>query len=288
MVVLNDFEFKIVSARDKTPCKEHKKGSKTYVEVEPDAEYFLSSQKLRNTSTKLLAQFKVDGKSLGYISSFCSTTSNKGHEGILSWSKGVKRIKALKFVKASFSSEDKGIGSSMTGMGKIEMVVFSAIYMGRKRRKDANLSFGEASTIKRQDNAAVTMKKNLRSGEGSCVETTTYDTNALINKYTRGNHLYTITLHYCATPGLIAVGVLPKPPFWELKRMQHPATITAEDKQKIDKLVISTKRNRNGNEILELADSSDDDSDSDNDKKNTFRPYRVPASNKRAKIKSRS
>jgi len=193
----------------------------------------------------------------------------------------------LKFVKASFTSEDKDIGSSTTGMGKIAMEVYSGIYIGRTRREDFNTAFGAASTIKRQDNTAVTMKKNLRSGEGSSAETTTYGIDALHDSYIQGDLLYTITLHYCATPGLIAVGVLPKPPFWEWKRMQHPTTITAEAKEKIDKLVVSTKRNRKGNEILELADSDDDgDIDNYNDIENTVRPNRVLSSHKKARIKS--
>jgi hypothetical protein len=41
MVIVNDFKVQIVSAEDKVPFKEHKKGLKTYVEVEPDAEYIL-------------------------------------------------------------------------------------------------------------------------------------------------------------------------------------------------------------------------------------------------------
>jgi len=171
----------------------------------------------------------------------------------------------LKFVKASFTSGDTGIGSTMAGMGKIKLKVHHAIPTGRSTLADMKSSSFTASTINSVDKASVTMKKNLRSGEGHSVETNQCDSNALYQKYRTGAHLYTITLHYCATPGLIAVGVLSKPPLWDYHRMLKPAKTTAEQKEKLEKAVVSMKRNRKGSEILELNESDDDDSDNDTD-----------------------
>ena len=253
MVIVNDFEFQIISAEDKTPFKEHKKGGNTFVEVEPDAEYYLSVRKVRKSSTKLVCSCKVDGKSLGHRMNFRASKKGVLHSGIYSRSKGVKQKEALKFVKASFTSGDMAVGSTMAGMGSVELDVYTAIYAGKKTRQDYESSF-KASTIKMVDDAVVTMKKNLRSGKGSNIDATPYDMNELYKFYTKGDHLYTIKLHYCATPGLMAVGVLPKPPAWEWLRMNKPAETTAEEKEKLNKLVVSVKHNRKGNEILELAD----------------------------------
>ena len=263
MVVINDFEFQIVTAEEKVPFKEHQNGLNTYVEVEPDAEYFLSVRKVRSSSTDCLVMLEIDGKFLGYAQPFPRHAISKMSLGIYSRSKGVDIHKALKFVKASFTSADMGIGSTMAGMGKIELKVHHAIPMGRSRLEDVKSSSFAASTINSVDKARVTMKKNLRSGEGHSIEAEQYDSNALYQEWRTGAHLYTITLYYCATPGLIAVGVLSKPPLWDYHRMLKPAT--AEQKVESDKNVVSAKRTREGNEILEFNETDDDDSDSDTD-----------------------
>jgi hypothetical protein len=266
MVIVNDFEFQIVTAEDKTPFKEHKKGPNTFVEVEPDAEYFLSVRQVRDFDDKRVCTIDVDGKGLGFVQVYNQIRSKRKVFGIFSWSKGVETMEALKFVKATFTSGDKGIGPAMSGMGKIELKVSNAVFTGNTRRNDFKASFAP-STIQMVEDAAVTMKKNLRSGQGHCAEITNYDRHALTPHYNAGTHLYTITLHYCATPGLIAVGVLPKPPLWDYQRMLKPSNMTPKEKKNLDKAV-SVKRDRNGSEILELNDSDDSDSDEDDDAKN--------------------
>jgi len=280
MVVENDFEFQLVSAEDddKTPFKEHRKGLNTYVEVEPDAEYFLSIRKVRASSSHLYCEYHVDGKNLGYYEPCASDqieTSPKVR-GIYSRANGVETQKALKFVTASFTSGDPGIGSTRAGMGQIKMEVYRAIHNGHISVQDHASSF-TTSSIKSVSAAPVTMKKNLRSGEGNRVKTTACSSSGVCHSFLKGAHLYTITLHYCATPGLIAVGVLPKPPLWDYHRMLKPATTTTKEKEKLEKF--SVKRNASGKEILELEDSdsdTDDDDDDDDDKKNDLVDHSLP------------
>ena len=240
MVVIEDFEFSLVSAEDKQPFQEHQKGGKTYVEVEPDAEYYLGVRKVRQSSARLKCEYIIDGKNLGYNRTIGRAPNNMFHTGLVSWSKGVEQNKALKFVKASFTSGDEGIGSTMAGMGTIELKVSTAIYDGQYARSNFTTSF-TTPTIKMEDQSGVTMKKNVRSDAGSCVETSVYGSNETYHRYRAGEHLYSITLYYCATPGLIAVGVLPKPPAWEWQRMTKPSKLSAEEKQKLDNTVISEK-----------------------------------------------
>jgi hypothetical protein len=46
MVVESGFRVELVDANSKIPYKEHTKYGKTYAEVEPDADYFVSLQKI--------------------------------------------------------------------------------------------------------------------------------------------------------------------------------------------------------------------------------------------------
>ncbi|MGK3753201.1 MAG: hypothetical protein ACI8RD_005508 [Bacillariaceae sp.] len=277
MVVLKDFEFQLVSADDdaNTPFKEHEKNLKTYVEVEPDAEYFLSIRKVRASSSLLYCRFYVDDKALDYHQTFKPNDIHSRKPklcGLYSMSNGIRTYTALQFMKASFTTSisdgNIGNGSTLAGMGDIKMVVSQGIPKGKKKRKDRSTSSFTASSINFEAAAAVTMKKNLRSGTGSSAVSKARD--KVHMSYGRGKHLYTITLHYCATPGLIAVGILPKPPLWVHARMLHPATTTVKEKKQIEKGVVSMKNKVDGKEILEINDDSDiegDDFNVDDDTK---------------------
>ena len=267
MVVFEDFEFQLVSAEDdaNTPFKEHEKNLKTYVEVEPDAEYFLSFRKLRASSSALYCTFDVDGKSLGYGKTFQPNYIHRAPAlyGLKSMSNGISTYTALQFVKASFTTGSGdgsiGIGSSLAGMSAIKMEVYQGVRKldkkskGSNKKCDHNSSF-TASSITMKDGkttAAIMMKKNVRSGAGkksvvkkskgadSKARNVADDKPRMI--IGRGAYLYTITLHYCATPGLIAVGILPKPPLWVHARILHPATTTAKEKKLIAEGVVSSK-----------------------------------------------
>ncbi|MGK3749121.1 MAG: hypothetical protein ACI8RD_001413 [Bacillariaceae sp.] len=275
MVVVNDFKFQLVSAEDdnKTPFKEWKSKTKTYVEVEPDAEYFLSIEMAQPSSTSLYCEYYVDGKDLGYhdVVPANHIINPPRIRGIFSRSNSTETMKALKFVKALFhssnSKDDIGFGSTMgAGMGEIKMKVYQAIengYTSTGTQTNFTSSF-TTSSIDIEDGAFVTMKKNIRSGEGNkSVVTKTSNMNGVKMTYLKGPQLYTIPLNYCATLGLISVGVLPKPPHWDYQRMLKPSKLTAKEKERVEKGVINANRNKNGKEVLELNDSSDDDSDNE-------------------------
>ena len=264
MVVFNDFEFQIVSARDKIPFKEHKKGYKTYVEIEPDAEFFLSVRKVSTNKAVHVCTCMVDGKYLGYHSIYDDPKPQANFLGIFSRWEGVEQNKALKFVKTSFASHDNAIGSSMSGMGVVELDVYNGVFFGTEKilYNDLKALPIAPSTIKIDGQAVVTKKKNLRSGEGQHMEMQAYDQNAEMERFSIGHKLYSITLYYCATPGLIAVGVLPKPLEWEYDRKLFPSKMTAVEEGKFNTALRSVKHTRNGSEILELNDSDDDDNNS--------------------------
>ena len=263
MVVTNHFEVQLVSAEDEnnTPFKEHRKGNTTYVEVEPGVEYFISITKVRTSTTCLLSYVDVDGKDLGYVTPWPSTgySTSPSLKGICSLSNGIRTQKALQFVKASFVSGDSQIGSTMAGMGEVTIDVYEGTPSGYHMPSDwhSDAPF-EASSIRSNENAGVTMKKNIRSKEGRCERK---QEASLCLNFVEGAFLYSIRLFYCATPGLIAVGILPKPPLWDLQRILEPAQTTPAEKEQLEKLVRSVKRTRNGNEVIELWDDESDGAD---------------------------
>mmetsp|Transcript_20225 Transcript_20225/g.42013 ORF Transcript_20225/g.42013 Transcript_20225/m.42013 type:complete len:516 (-) Transcript_20225:321-1868(-) len=109
MVIANDFEFTLVSATDKIPFPEHRTRSKSknkntrcYVEAEPDAEYFLSTRKVRDSQTNLLCRYVVDGKDLGIVEEYnAEGESDASYSGLTPTSAGgVSVHRALRFVQA--------------------------------------------------------------------------------------------------------------------------------------------------------------------------------------------
>ena len=148
---------------------------------------------------------------------------------------------------------------------------------GTKFSKDFTITSFTTSSIhiENDTNIPITTKNNLLSGEGNSLETSNRKA-AHSSIYVKEEHLYTITLNYCAAPGLIAVGVLPKPPPPRAKGIRAKNYVTN---------IVSVKRNRNGSEILELedndSDSDSDDSDSVGDDENKSSKNKIPAVNRR-------
>ena len=67
MVIAGDFKVQLVKADTKKPFKEQTKNGQTYVEVEPEVEYYISIQMLGIArSGDLIARCLVDGKRTGW------------------------------------------------------------------------------------------------------------------------------------------------------------------------------------------------------------------------------
>lgn len=243
MVIVNHFQVQLVSAEDDTtPFKEHTKGEETYVEVEPDAEYFIAMSQVRPSSDHLYCEVWVDGKNKIMSLAFRNNRVSPSPRlcGILSRSNGISTSKALKFVPASFQSVGIQAASTMIGTGQISLKVYRGVYLGiENQARSSSSSLEKPSIVYDASSPATTKKMRLRSGEGSQIRQKRRST----GKYVRGEYLYAIVLHYCATPGLIAAGILSKPPLWESQRILHPKSNATE--KSID-CAISVKRNRKG------------------------------------------
>jgi len=131
MVIVNDFEFQLVSADDKTPLKEHNKCSNINIEVERDAEYYISVQRVKQGTKHLLfCVYRIDGEWLD-----CDVFRNNGTsaklKGVLTISDGVLMCKALRFAKAPVITKDKDkyprSKIPAADMGKIELEVYDVV-----------------------------------------------------------------------------------------------------------------------------------------------------------------
>jgi len=275
MVQIGDFEVQLVDADNdtKAPFKEHPKDGKVFVEAEPDAEYFISVRKVNETNEQFCLHFTVDGTALGYSQSFGrGASAEPTYRGLWSRTRGVSTHKALKFVKSIGGGGANAAAHGAPAMGQVKVDVFLAVYAGQSHvHSDYSSSFATAAV---SGSGSLAQKKNLRSGEGTASFTTAVESGPQ-NRFTAGEHRYTITLNYCAAVGLIAVGVLSKPPLWTHHRMLHPA------KKGDVKDEVKVGRTDNGSELLDLAgkegDDSDDEDVADGERENALQPPKKKA-----------
>lgn len=233
MVQQGDFVVQLVDAETKQPFKEHTtEDGKVYVEVEPDAEYFISVQKVGTSHPGAsYLKFVIDEKEMKYF------LARSGHKveaspslcGLLRIENGTSFHNALKFEKPNVQ---EGKGGSNLLMGKVEVKIHDGVFQGYQV-KDEGYSFSTsiATADVGKQHASVATKKSLRTGEGSATtKATSYTGRKSI--YIPGDHLYTISLNYCSALGLMEVGVIPKPGLWEHHRMKQPATDIPESSKK--------------------------------------------------------
>ena len=219
--------MQLVYADTKLPLKEHEKDGKIYVEVEPDAEYFVAIRRIQcEGPEKVLSKISIDGKSLGYQGTHFGVDREIRYHGIFSRIDGHSAQTALKFAKPQMTSGDEGYRG---GMGNAEISIYEAVFAGVKQISNFSSSFtswegGAAS-------ATACKKKFLLSTAGSTVlaksepksRSSSGSVPAMTNTYSSGRKIDTITLNYCSAVGLMEVGVLPKPEYWAFARMKRPA-----------------------------------------------------------------
>jgi hypothetical protein len=203
MVLKEGCEVQLIEATSKMPFKEHRKGDEVYVEVEPDVEYFIRISKngLSRFSMIHLCKLLVDEQDLGYYFALAhDKTYDPFVKGLWSRVNGVSTQKALKFAKPQ---QDGERGQSRFLLGNVQMQVFKGIPAGVVDGKDFFTSF-QMKSVKN-----LPEEKALRSTEGTTsTEALRYPPTSF---YHPGEHLFTITLNYCTTPGLIKAGILSKP-----------------------------------------------------------------------------
>jgi hypothetical protein len=208
MVVQGDFQVQLVEAKSKTPFKEHVKGNKTYVEVEPNVEFFVSIQKIGSKSSRGIVLVKpiVDNQGLGWRKSYLERRKedHPDYFGLFQRVNGTVSTTALKFIQPDLDN-----AQSVIGMGTVEIKKIVSHFLGERRTsqhgKDYTNDFATEGVS--FDEARSFGMKCVRSKTGE------FKISEQVSSKRRrpGLLLDVITLHYCSLPGLMYAGVIPMP-----------------------------------------------------------------------------
>ena len=226
------YTVELVDAETKIPFKEHcTPNGRVFVEVEPDIDYLIMVDV--DGQTKVIADFCVDGKCLGYDSVVFKTRRGKCYNGISSRKDDKLFENCLNFGKIFSFRKDTNIDQSVHSGGNVKVSFYEAIKdeepdLGRK--VDYNDKKGEVIKYKRNSfrdfenpwfggNVDCDDKKGVHTSIGQSFYADKNDKLNIVDNYTRGDRLKEITLHYTSAIGLIHANILPKPPVWDHHRM---------------------------------------------------------------------
>jgi hypothetical protein len=204
MVKKGRFTVELVEADSKAPFKEHAKNNETYVEAQPDAEYFVRIA--AGAGDNVRAKIFVDGKCLGYSKNF-KTRQEKSLTCGLWYFDGVRSTqKALLFAKAKvFNSSDTALEAHFW-IGNVT-VEFKEIF----DTGDTHVASPRQNVWKGGDVGIVVDQtgpktKGVMTKEGTIA--VSKKAGGRQTTYRKGRILDTITLKYCSTVGLFKAGVL--------------------------------------------------------------------------------
>jgi hypothetical protein len=269
MVQQGDFNVQLVNATTKIPFLEHtRENGDTFVEAEPDAEYFIQWQKTAAVNwghvPYLVLEFLVDGTRLGFGCHFSSRsiTALPSYAGPTDFANGKYVTGTLQFYipnSRPTTDEEFNVDRFVEKMGRVDI----RLYEGWQRYTIAQASSVKPSTF---DGSGATFAlsrdgrekdKAVLSARGS--STLSQPELASSHVVTTGQLLDTITLRYCSVKGLQLVGILSPP--------TSTVWVTPLPPRKVKKVryteeVVNVGRNGLVNEVMVvtiLDDSSSED-----------------------------
>jgi len=222
MVKKGQFGLQLVDpSMTDVPFKEHiANDGTTYIEVEPDTEYFLKVG-IDSDFDSVGYKIQVDGEDLGYFGwSYVCQKLN----GLWSYKNGQSTMRALKFrglheqskTKTNTTSPKDSDGS---WVGEIVVTFYKWIALeGYSNIQNCKSKW--RGSQKRLSDMKGNKKKLVKSGQGTTKKSMTESPE--IKNWKLGKKLETITVKYCTTVELIHAGVLPKPPHWNWARFNFP------------------------------------------------------------------
>ena len=120
------YTVELVDAETKIPFKEHcAPDGRVFVEVEPDIDYLIMVDV--DGQTKVIADFCVDGKCLGYDSVVFKTRRGKCYNGISSRKDDKLFENCLNFGKIFSFRKDTNIDQSVHSGGNVKVSFYDAI-----------------------------------------------------------------------------------------------------------------------------------------------------------------
>jgi len=218
MVKKGDFTVELVNASSKESFKEHKgkDGIDSFVEVEPEAEYFI---KVASDSYRRVAfEFIVDGIELVYVTPFAPYQREPQYAGNWSYNNNKSIETSFMFQKIHQSMLQSSSESDYNNIvGKIQVKVYERIMLdGYTQNKNTEKAKFDSSILTTEANQDKIMKQ-VKTTDGKTE--ISKDDNGSRQNFCRGKKLETFELRYCTALGLIGVGVLPKPPLYEWAKM---------------------------------------------------------------------
>lgn len=223
-----------------------------FVETEPGSQYFL--RVANDSRDSIICNITVDGNDLGY--EFCLGPNEYDDKGIWKLENGKSQHTALKVDKVISSSNTVTEGKSDVGVIIVDF--FKCIERkGTEKAKDFSSDWnGDKTTVARaQLQEVVDSKRQIKSQQGSHSEILDND-DGRRKLYTYGEGAESIRLKYCTVVGLIAEGVLEKPPLWEWARLTNGPTTKndTEPVPKIEPKVVQRKTCDDDGKVIEVKD----------------------------------
>jgi hypothetical protein len=167
MVIRSGFEVHLVYADSKIPFKEFERDGKIYVEAEPDADYFISVQRVnRDGPPVIISTYSIDGRRLGYNNASWGASSEPSFQGIWNRINGTEQTNALRFAKPRLATS--GDCAFRGGMGKVKIRLYEGAYGEMEARKDTSARDFKAAQMK---NAVDDKKKFLLTTSGTTLIT---------------------------------------------------------------------------------------------------------------------
>jgi hypothetical protein len=205
MVVRYGIEVRIVHADTKIPLKEHIKGGKVFAEAEPNADYYISVQRVTMKKRKysvILSGYKVDGECLGFTYQHHGIASQPTYIALCNREGSLETTTALRFAKPSALTNGKDYKDSV---GKVQVYLYRGHFQGNAKCEDFSTSFQPVLACEGNKGK----KKFIVSTKGTASAVKTRSPEMPL--YQRGHPLGIITLYYTSAVGLMEHGVVPKP-----------------------------------------------------------------------------
>jgi hypothetical protein len=215
MVKMGLFSLQLLNAETNVPFPEHRgpDNGNDYVEVEPNAEYWIRVQSDRQEDS-VICDFTVDGMNLGFYESLGYPYAASSDVGIWSKVDGQHMQQAFKVKKVQRATT--GHGDEFFWIGKVQVDFYEASEVEVFSDDDDD----EQPDFVNQWNGGQTIGEGDSKAKAvaSQIGTTSKVTDADNVRFEPGDLIQSITLHYCTAVGLIHAGVLPQPEFWEYHR----------------------------------------------------------------------
>ena len=211
MVIKGDVEVQLVDADNKEfVFPENQKNSKTYVEAEPGADFFVAIRRVaNNTVPNLVCRIEVDGTNLGWNQHLNENCHGRfAYLGSHQYDKtSNKRFhRALRFVTPRASSQSSLSSTGCKDGGNIRIQVFEAHVEHREQANSFTTSITLSKpTIDGELPADLVKKKCIGVASGS----QQLDWNSPNYILTTGRLLDTIEITYATYARLLHTGILP-------------------------------------------------------------------------------